>query len=204
MQKLQGDCRSEPSRAGCNRYVKERFKMKTAKKERKRRHQTRPSRSTTPQLAAVRLSTSSQAARDRALHVIATMRREPKISLTHAAKLQGVKPGTVKKYFPAALRRSHGRLRATKGDRYKVTLHVPNAQGHSVAVTTRSSKDREALSRYLRDLGHYLRGNRNALSHWNGQTIAGVKLVTDPRTLTMIEPALSEFSLYRTANGGAG
>jgi hypothetical protein len=176
--------------------------MKSAKKERERKHQARPSRSKAP-LAPVRLSTRSQAARDRALHVVATMRREPKLSLTHAAKLQGVKPSTVQKYFSAALRRSHGRLRATKADRYKVTLQVPNAQGHPVAIATRSSKDRAALSQYLRDVGRYLRGKRDALAHWQGQKIAGVELVTDPRTLAMIEPALSEFSLYRTFNGGA-
>lgn len=154
-------------------------------------------------IAILKLPKRSEAARDRALHVIATMRREPKLSLTHAAKLQGVKPDTVKKYFSAALRRSHGRLRATKADRYKATLHVPDAQGHSVAIATRSSKDRAALSQYLRDLGRYLRGKRDALAPWRGKKIGGVELVTDGRILASIEPALSEFSLYRATNGGA-
>ena len=80
------------------------------------------------------------------------MRRDPNLSLTHAAKLEGVKRETVRKYFPSALKESQGKYRATKGDRYAATLYIPNAQGHSVAVTTRSSKDREALSQYLRDL----------------------------------------------------
>ncbi len=144
----------------------------------------------------------SQAARDRALHVLAVMRRYPELSLTHAAKLQGVKVETVKKYVSSALKESHGRFRATKSDRYSATLYVPDAQGHSVAVNTRSSKDRQALSQYLRDLGRYLRGKRDALAQWHGKKIAGVELVTDRRTLASIEPALSEFSLYRAANGG--
>jgi hypothetical protein len=132
------------------------------------------------------------------------MRRDPKLSLTHAARLQGVKSATVKKYVRSALKESHGKFQATKSDRYAATLHVPDAHGNSVAVKTRSSKDREALSQYLRDLGRYLRGKRDALAEWRGKTIAGVELVTDGRTLVAIEPALSEFSLYRAFNGGAG
>jgi len=149
------------------------------------------------------LSERSYAARDRALHVLAAMRRDPNLSLTHAAKLQGVKRETVKKYFSSALRQSHGTYRATKSDRYAATLYIPDAHGNSVAVKTRSSKDREALSTYLRDLGRYLRGERNALAAWHGRKIAaGVELVTAGRTIVAIEPALSEFSLYRTFNGG--
>lgn len=131
------------------------------------------------------------------------MRRDPNISFTRAAKLQGVKPGTVKKYFPSSLRQSSGRFRVTKNDRYSATLYIPDAHGNSVAVTTRSSNEREELSHYLRDLGRYLGGNRNALSKWHGKKIAGVDLVTEGRTLVAIEPALSEFSLYRAFNSGA-
>jgi len=131
------------------------------------------------------------------------MRRDPSLSLTHAAKLQGVKRETVKKYCSSALKQSHGTYRATKSDRYAETLYIPDAHGNSVAVNTRSSKDREELGRYLRDLGRYLRGNRNALAQWHGKRIAGVELVTSGRTIVAIEPALSDFSLYRTFNGGA-
>lgn len=144
----------------------------------------------------------SQFAYDRALHVIAAMRRDPNLSLTHAAKLQGVKRETVKRYVPSALRKTHGKFHATKSDHYRATLYVPDARGHSVAVNTRSSKDRAALSRYLRDLGRYLRGSRNALASWHGRKIAGVEVLTAGRTIAAIEPALSEFSLYRAFNGG--
>ena len=130
------------------------------------------------------------------------MRRDPRLSLTRAAKLQGIKRETVRKYFLSALKVSHGKFRATKSDRYAATLYLPDAQGTSVAVNTRSSKDREALGRYLRDLGRYLRGSRSALESWHGKKIAGVELLTAGRTIVAIEPALSEFSLYRAFNGG--
>jgi hypothetical protein len=160
---------------------------------RKRRHN----------LSNAKLSQRSQSAYDRSLHVLAAMRRDPKLSLTHATELEGVKRETVKRYFPSALKQAHGKFRVTKSDRNSATLYIPDAQGNSVPVNTRSSKDRQALSRYLRDLGRYLRGSRNALAPWQGKQIAGVPLVTAGRTIVAIEPALSEFSLYRAFNGGA-
>lgn len=149
------------------------------------------------------LSERSQAARDRAMHVLAAMRHDSNLSLTHAAKLQGVKRETIKKYFPSALKQANGKFRATKSDRYAATLYVPDAHGNSVAVKTHSSKEREQLGLYLRDLGRYLRGKRDALAPWHGKRIAGVELVTAGRAIVAIEPALSDFSLYRTFNGGA-
>jgi hypothetical protein len=154
-------------------------------------------------LSNAKLSQRSQSAHDRSLHVLAAMRRDPKLSLTHAAKLEGVKRETVKRYFPSALKQVHGKFRVTKSDRNTATLYIPDAHGNSIPVNTRSSQDRKALSRYLRDLGRYLRGSRNALVPWHGKQIAGVPLVTAGRTIVAIEPALSEFSLYRAFNGGA-
>jgi len=149
------------------------------------------------------LSERSYAARDRALHVLAAMRRNPKLSLSRAAKLEGVKQETVKKYFPSALKESRGQFRATKIDRFAATLYVPGVHGNPVPLPTRSSKERKQASAYLRDLGRHLRGDRNALAKWHGKKIAGVKLVTAARTIVAIEPALSEFSLYCAFNGGA-
>ena len=90
----------------------------------------------------------------------------------------------------------------TKSDRFTVTLFIPDTEGNSVPIETRSSKERTAAGEYLRDIGRYLRGDREALSKWQGKEIADVELVTDERVLAAIEPALSDFSLYRTFNGG--
>ena len=136
------------------------------------------------------------------MHAISAMRRDPKLSLSRAAKLEGVKSETVKKYFPSSLKRAKGKLSVTKSDRSSATLYVPDANGNAIPVHTRSSKDRKALSRYLRDLGRYLRGKRNALAPWRGKTIAGVELVTSADVIVSLEPALSEFSLYRATNSG--
>jgi hypothetical protein len=143
----------------------------------------------------------SQLTRDRAVHVISAMHRDPTLSLARAAKSQGIKAETVKKYFPSALKKSNGRVRVTKSDRLSVTLYVPDAGGNPVPIVTSSYRDRRQVSRYLRDLGRYLRGERDALAPWHGKKIAGVELVTDSGTLRAIEPALPGFSPYRVING---
>ena len=140
-------------------------------------------------------------ARDRAMHAIAWKRRHPKQSFAYAAKLHGVKLATIKKNFPSAVTKVGGRLQVTTADRYYETLYVPDENGKAVPVHTRSSKDRTALSQYLRALGRRLGGERNAMAPWRGKTIAGVKLVTSDDVLVSIEDALSEFSLYRFTNG---
>lgn len=152
---------------------------------------------------AARLSKCSQSARDRALHAIAAMRRDRTLRLTQATKLHGVKPETIHKYFPSELRKSGGRFRVRKSNRYTATVYLPDRYGNPVEVPTQSSKERKQASQYLRDLGRYLRGQKNALSRWHGKKIAGVELVTAGRTIVAMEPALSEFSLYRAFNGGA-
>lgn len=169
----------------------------------KRRNRTkqRP-RKRVHHLSVSNMRERSQLARDRGLHALAAMRHDPSLSLTHAGKLHGVKGETIKKYFPAALRKLNGRFRVTKSDRYAATLYVPDAQGNAIPVKTRCSREREELSQYLRDLGRYLRGNREALAKWHGRKIGGVELVTAGRTIVNIEPALSDFSLYRAFNGG--
>jgi hypothetical protein len=129
------------------------------------------------------------------------MRDDPDLSLPHAAKLEGVRPETVRKYLPSALEKVNGRWRATKSDRYVATLYIPDKQGKSIAIKTRSSKERTQAGQYLRDIGRALRGDRTALLKWRQKTIAGVELFTDESSLVSIEPALSEFSLYRVFNG---
>lgn len=56
----------------------------------------------------------SERSHNRALHVLAAMRRDPKLSLSRAARLEGVKPETVKKHFRSSLRKIAGKSRQRK------------------------------------------------------------------------------------------
>ncbi len=130
------------------------------------------------------------------------MRRESRLSLNRAAKLEGIKAETVRKYSFSDLKKLKGKFHAKKSDRHSVTLYLPDASGNIVSRETHSSKERSKASKYLRAFGRYVRGDRDALLEWEGKTIGGADLLTDARTIRTIEPALSDFSLYRSFNGG--
>ncbi len=149
-----------------------------------------------------KLARRSQEARNRAFHVLAAMRQDARLTLSRASRLQGVKPGTVTKYFPSAFTRARGKLRVKKSDRFKVTLYLPDEHGKPVEFHTGSYKERQEAGEFLRDLGRASRGDVTALSRWRGKKIAGVELVTDIKAIRAMEPALSDFALYRTFNAG--
>src|SRR5271154_1606679 len=99
--------------------------MRSSVKKRNRRRQTRKirrgpkkrlfsGRAKKPRsIPLSQLPKRSKAARDRSLHVLAEMRNDPNLLLGRAARLHGVKPDTVRKYFPSALKRVGGRIRVT-------------------------------------------------------------------------------------------
>jgi hypothetical protein len=147
------------------------------------------------------LSRRSQTARDRALHVIASMRRDSTLSLSRAARLKEVKSSTVLKYFRSDFKKSAGKFRVTKRDRHPETLYVPNSQGQIVPRQTHSSKERRQASEFLRDLARYRRNEPNNLPEWKNRTIGGIDLLTDPAIIRAIESAPSDFSLYRGIGG---
>ena len=180
------------------KHQKERGRRRNVSRARKKRPSSRHT-GKPRSIPLAHLSARSYAARERAIHVLAAMRADSKLSLSHAARLQGVKPETVKRYFPSSLKKVKGKVRATKSDRYRHKVYLPDDRGNPIEVNG-SWRQRQDAGRYLGDLGRYYRGARGALSTWHGKNIAGVELLTDERTLVAIEPALSDFSLYRAFN----
>jgi hypothetical protein len=150
-----------------------------------------------------RLRQRSSEARTKALHVKAAMVRDPKLSLSRAAKSEGVSVRSIRQYFPTAFQKVAGRWRANKADRFREIMYVPDESGNPVPVPTRSSKERAEVSAYIRDLGRFYRDEKSALAAWRGKSIAGVPLVTDARALKRVEDQLSDFAIYSTFNGGA-
>jgi hypothetical protein len=141
--------------------------------------------------------------RERALKALWAMRHGE--SLSKAARDNGVTTRTVKRYVGSALiqDRPGGRIRASKNDRLVRYLQIPGPDGPR-DINVRGSKAASELASYKADINRLLRGDRHAMDKWNGRRIAGIELVTDPKTL--IEQARKEilpYSLYRTLSGGA-
>src|SRR5580700_4165582 len=64
----------------------------------------------------VELSERSYAARDRSLHVLAAMRRDPELTPTRAGELEGVGSRTLKKYLGSKLKKVGNRYYVTHSD----------------------------------------------------------------------------------------
>jgi len=130
-----------------------------------------------------KLSDKQYEARTRALHALARMRRDS-MSIQAASKEEGTTPATVKKYLPAALRRSKsGHWIATKSDRYVRLLSLPGAHG-PVIVRARGSKEAQFASAYLASLSRWARTEKPyELASFHGKKVGGFELITASRTL---------------------
>ena len=127
-------------------------------------------------------------------------------SLSKAARDNGVTIRTVKRYVASALiqDRPGGRIRATKNDRLVRHLQIPGLDGRRRDINVRGSRTASDFASYKADINRLLRGDRHVMDKWHGRRIAGIELVTDPKTL--IDQARKEilpYSLYRTLSGGA-
>jgi hypothetical protein len=126
----------------------------------------------------------------RALRVLARMRRT-EAPLTAAAHQEHVDPRTVRKYLRADLKRikKDGQTRPTKSDRRRRNMLIPTALGTSPAVV-KGSRQATLLGRYMSVVGKYLRtGDTTGLSEFEGKSISGHTLLTDPSALSSLAEA---------------
>lgn len=155
-------------------------------------------RKTVPRNERQTLSDRTFEAKKRAFEAIRVMRHDG-LSLGAASRDAGTTPATIKKYLPAALRRTKaGRWVATKSDRYTRFLFLPGPQGH-VTVRARGSKKAEFASAYLASLARWAKTEKDyELAPFRGKRIDGFELVTDPVTLQALRDAglLQLDSLY--------
>ena len=119
---------------------------------------------------------------NRALHVLARMRRTD-ATLTAAAREEHIDPRTVKEYLASELRgiREEGRTLPTKSDRRRRDMLIPTMEGMS-PEPVHGSKEASRLGRYMAALSKHLRDRKylDVLREFEGQSIAGHLLITDP------------------------
>ena len=122
---------------------------------------------------------------NRSLHVLARMRRTG-ASLTAAAKEEHIDPRTVRKYLKGELR---SRGDATNADLRTRDMLVPTTLGNA-PVKVRGSKQASQLGKYMSAVGKYVRtGDVKGLSAFEGKSIAGHALITDPDILSSLAQA---------------
>lgn len=126
----------------------------------------------------------------RALRVLARMRRNGE-TLSAASREEGTDPRTVKKYVGSDLRRlrKDGKTVPTKSDRRRRKMLIPTERG-VVPASIHGSEQASKLGRYMAAVGEFLRvGNTDGLDEFEGQSIAGRPLITDPQTLVDLAEA---------------
>jgi hypothetical protein len=127
---------------------------------------------------------------NRALHVLARMRRTD-ATLTAAAREEHIDPRTVRKYLASELRgiREEGRTLPTKSDRRRRDMLIPTMEGMS-PEPVHGSEEASRLGRYMAALSKHLRtGDTDVLREFEGQSIAGHLLITDPEQLSALAQA---------------
>jgi hypothetical protein len=139
--------------------------------------------------------------------VVTTMRTE-KVSLTSAAREEGISPATVRRHARSALRKtSRGTYKARASDRLLRVLVMPTPQGLA-EIATRDSRSASVVGEYWNAVNHYLEtGDEKELSRFRGVTITdaqgnAVPLLTDTAELERLGSAgiLSFQSLYARAS----
>ena len=122
---------------------------------------------------------------NRSLHVLARMRRTG-ATLTEAAREEQIDPRTVRKYLKSELR---GRGKPTKVDHRKRDMLIPTTVGNA-PVTVKGSKQASDLGKYMSAVGKYLRtGDVEGLGKFEGKSIGGHALITDPDLLSSLAQA---------------
>ena len=126
---------------------------------------------------------------NRALHVLARMRRTGE-TLTSAAREEHIDLRTVRKYLGAELRGiTNGEVQPTKADRRVRNMMIPTEKGVEPS-SIHGSKEASQLGRYMSAVGKYLTtGDISGLEEFEGQTIAGRQLITDPDVLNSLAQA---------------
>jgi hypothetical protein len=155
-------------------------------------------------------SARSQSTRVKALHVLSDLRRDPKLTLSQAAKNREVSPRSIRKYIGSQLRqeRSGGKLRVTSSDHLRATLHIPSTKPDVlIPIHTKRSKERYLAGEWFASIVEAGRGDFSRLNRFpKGTYIDGVRLPTGPyevqKILEAMETSESPFErLYATAGG---
>jgi len=152
---------------------------------------TRSKRRSVPVLL---LPQRSHAARDRALHVLSDLRRDPTLTFTQGAKNRDVSPLSVRKHIGSELKqdRPGGRIRVTKSDRLRATLHIPSTKPDVlIPIHTKNSRERYLVGEWFASINEAARGGFDRLNRFpKGTVINGVLLPTDSEEVQQILEAM--------------
>ena len=155
--------------------------------------------------ALAKLTSRQRGVHDRALRAVRLMRDE-NLSLTRAARTEGVSPSTVRRYVPGSLEKRTGRWRAHIGYRDRTPREIETISGgQRVAIITTNLSQASQLAKYKQAVEHYLgEGDDSLLRGFKGAVVEGYELETDLDEIDRIYELgqLEDWRLYTARRGG--
>jgi hypothetical protein len=136
---------------------------------------------------------SPSSARIKSLHVLSDLRRDPNLTFTQAAKNREVSPRSVWTHIGSELKEDpSGRIRVTKSDRLRATLHIPSTKPDVlIPIHTKSSSERYLVGEWFASINEAARGDFERLNRFpKGIVLDGVPLPTGASEVQQILEAM--------------
>jgi hypothetical protein len=125
---------------------------------------------------------------EKVLAAVSLSRRE-KLPLRMAAKVEGTRVSTIRRYAPSAVEKRKGEYRAKPFDPIPRVLNVVGPKGMQPLVV-RNSRSASKVARYMNAVRTLIyKNDSSALSAFKGKKIAGYKLITNTRKLKQLADA---------------
>jgi hypothetical protein len=141
-----------------------------------------------------RLSERSESEGIKSFHLLSDLRRDPNLSPTRAARNRGITLDSARRHIGSELKQEGpgGRIRVTKSDRLRATLHIPTKNPDILTpIRTKSSNQRYLVGEWLASVNAAARGDFDRLKRFpKGVVIDGVPLPTDASEVQQILEAM--------------
>ena len=119
---------------------------------------------------------------EKVLAALSLSRREG-LDLRLAAKVEGTRINTIRRYAPSALEKRKGKYRVKPFDRIPRVLTVPRNKG-MVPLPVRSSRSASKVARYLNAVRRLIyKNDPSGLAEFRGKKVAGYKFITNTAKL---------------------
>jgi len=125
---------------------------------------------------------------EKVLAAVSLSRRE-KIDVRHAAKIEGTRLSTIRRYAPSVLEKHKGKYRVKAFDRIPRPLNVVGSKGMR-PLGVRGSRSASQVARYLNAVRTLIyKGDACALAPFKGKSVSGYRFVTNVKRLKELADA---------------
>ena len=133
-----------------------------------------------------------------------SLSRRERLPLRIAARIEGTRVNTIKRYSPSAIEKHKGEYRVKRFDSIPRSLNIVDPKGmHPLVV--RSSRSASKVGRYMNAVRTFIhKGDSSGLSAFKEEKVAGHKFITSTRKLKQLADAglLELQRLYGSAMRG--